>query len=287
MNDERLVAVVAALLCVSAFGVAATTLDTSVSSDPGEVVEPAYSGLPFYQEEATALNEEVAAAQAEEGESPSSQPADSDATDGARSDAGEESDPPDVGGGGGGEQQDANAGDGGERQDPDAGDGGEQQDAESGGSDGSGGNGAVPDEGGLLDRLLALWPLLVLLVAGALAYRYRERIRRLLALVGGHGPAAADRWEAAPDPWADPDLSNDVERAWVTMVRAAGLSRPRTKTPGECAREAVAVGMDPDAVRTITDAYEAVRYGGAQPEDGHERRVRDGLRQLGLGGTVP
>lgn len=255
MNGDRVVAAVVAVLCVVAFGTAATTLESSLSSEPGDLVDPDYGGLPFEEEDVEELREALQTSEDEGGDSQSSKPA--------------------------GESQE-------EPQPSSSQEDGEGQSAPASGSDGPQSAGQGPAEPSLLDRLLAfllsLWPLLVLLVVVALAYRYRERLRALLvALVGGIGPPASDGRSAESDPWADLDPSNDVERAWVTMVRAAGLSRPWTKTPGECADEAVSSGMDPDAVGTITDVYEEVRYGGAQPTDRHERRARDGLSQLGVG----
>lgn len=258
MNGERAVSAVVALLCIAAFGVAATTLESSLSSAPADLVDPDYGNLPFDREDVSELREELQAAE-EGGESEASKPA---------------AEGPD-------EQQSR--------------EGGDDEGPRGAGSSASGGPesaGQDPAEQSLLDRLLALllslWPLLILLLVGALAYRYRERLRALLAaLVGGIGSSAGGGRAAGPDPWADLDPSNDVERAWVTMVRAAGLSRPWTKTPGECAEEAVSSGMDPEGVRTITEAYEEVRYGRGRPTDRHERRAREGLRRLGLGRRVP
>lgn len=251
MNGDRALAAVVAVLCVAAFGTAATTLDSSLTSEPGDLVDPDYGGLPFEEEDVAEIREALDATNDERGDSQSSQPAEQ----------GPREEQPEPGSDGDPESSDSSA-----AEEPDE----------------SGGEG--PGEQGLLDRLLAfllsLWPLLVLLVVGALAYRYRDRIRALLAaLVGGIGRPADGR-AAEPDPWADFDPANDVERAWVTMVRAAGLSKPWTKTPGECADEAVSSGLDPEGVRTITDVYEEVRYGGAQPTDQHERRAREGLGRI-------
>lgn len=257
MIGDRALAAVVAVLCVVAFGTAATTLESSLSSEPGDLVDPDYGGLPFEEEDVSEIREALDATDDEGEESQSSQPSDQ----------------------------------GPKEEQPEAGSDGDPEQVESSGSDGpdqSGGQG--PTEPSLLDRLLAfllsLWPLLVLLAVGALAYRYRDRIRALLAaLVGGiGGPGGGPVTE--PDPWADFDPENDVERAWVTMVRRAGLARPWTKTPGECADEAVSAGLDPEGVRTITDVFEEVRYGGAQPTDRHERRAREGLGRIGGGRGV-
>lgn len=250
-------AAVVAVLCVVAFGTAATTLDSSLSSEPGDLVDPDYGGLPFEEEDVAELRKALESSDSEESDSKTTKP----------------------------------AGQGQSEQQPQGGPGGDPRPAESTQPDERGSSsGQGPAERSLLDRLLAfllsLWPLLVVLVVAALAYRYRDRIRALLAaLVGGIGGPGRTRSDG-PDPWESVEPDNDVERAWLTMVRAAGLSRPWTKTPGECAEEAVSSGLDPEGVRTITDVYEEVRYGGAAPTDGHERRAREGLGRLDVGRAV-
>ena len=254
MNGDRALAAVVAVLCVVAFGTAATSLDSSLSSEPGDLVDPDYGGLPFSQEDVEEVRKAFESTNDQGSEAKSSQPADQ-----------------------GPKEEQPQAGSDGDPQNVQSSDSESESDQQS-----SGGQG--PAEQGLLDRLLgfllSLWPLAVLLVVAGLAYRYRDRIRALLAaLLGGVGRPGAGP-AAEPDPWADVTPSNDVERAWLTMVRAAGLSRPWTKTPGECAEEAVSSGLDPEGVRTITDVYEEVRYGGAQPTGRHERRAREGLGRL-------
>ena len=259
MNGERALAAVAALLCVFAFGTAAASLDSSLSSEPGDLVDPNYGGLPFDREDAAELREQLEGA--------------------------EESDE--------GQSQSSNSGeDGSAESQPQGGQGEETGPAAAAGSDdqaSSGGTG--PGERSLLDRLwaflLSLWPLLVVAIVLALAYRYRARLRALLAaLVGGVVPTGGDGRSGEADPWAELDPENDVERAWVTMVRSAGLTKPWTKTPGECAEAAVDSGLDPEGVRAITDAFRAVRYGGEPPTDRHERRAREGLSRLDVGRGV-
>lgn len=251
-------AAVVAVLCIAAFGAAATTLESSLSSAPEDLVDPDYGNLPFDREDVSELSEELRAAEEEERESETSKPAAEGSGDPQPSSGGGVEDPRSVESGASGRPDSAGEG---------------------------------PVERSLLERLLALlrslWPLLILLLVGALAYRYRERLRALLAaLLGGIVSPAGDSRPPESDPWADLDPSNDVERAWVSMVRAAGLSRPWTKTPAECADEAVSSGMDPEGVRTITEAYEEVRYGVGEPTDRHERLAREGLRRIGLGRRV-
>ena len=259
MNGERALAALVALCCVFAFGTAAASLDSSISSTPGDLVDPDYGGLPFDREDAAQIREEIEGSREDqESQSQQSKPSENGRT----------------------EPQ------------PQSGQGDEQGAVPAGGSDDQeSSSGSGPAERGLADRLwaflLSLWPVLVVLIALALAYRYRARLRALLAaLVGGVIPAGGSGREAEADPWEDLDPDNDVEHAWVTMVRSAGLSRPWTKTPGECAEAAVSSGMDPEGVRAITDAFQAVRYGGEPPTDRHERRAREGLQRLDAGRGV-
>jgi len=120
------------------------------------------------------------------------------------------------------------------------------------------------------------------------ASRYRDRLLALLAAAyGSVAPESLDVGRAEPEPWDDLDPENEVEHAWVTMVRALGIARPWTKTPGECAQAAVAAGMDREAVEAITRAYEAVRYGDEPVTERHVRQARRGLRRLdGRGPTA-
>ena len=57
--------------------------------------------------------------------------------------------------------------------------------------------------------------------------------------------------------------ANQVERAWLDMVRIAGLRCEPSETPRECTDRLVRAGLDGDAVRELTELFERVRYGGA------------------------
>ncbi|MFC7319161.1 DUF4129 domain-containing protein [Halomarina halobia] len=58
-NVDRLVSAAIALVCVVAVGVSATTLDSSLSSDPEEVIDLDYDRIPLGQEQAREVKEEV------------------------------------------------------------------------------------------------------------------------------------------------------------------------------------------------------------------------------------
>lgn len=91
--------------------------------------------------------------------------------------------------------------------------------------------------------------------------------------VGRAAGRAADRMASA-----DPD--NAVYRAWHDMTRLLDLPDPETATPGELAEAAVGAGMDPADVSALTDAFETVRYGGAEITSDRKRRARDALRRI-------
>lgn len=85
---------------------------------------------------------------------------------------------------------------------------------------------------------------------------------------------AADRIEA------DADVDNEVFGAWREMTEALDVARPESSTPAEFADAAIAAGMDRDHVVALTDVFEEVRYGGAEPTRDRERRAVDALRAI-------
>lgn len=59
MNAERVVALAVALACIVAMGVSATTLESSLSSDPDEVIDLDYENIPLGNDQARTIKEEV------------------------------------------------------------------------------------------------------------------------------------------------------------------------------------------------------------------------------------
>lgn len=93
---------------------------------------------------------------------------------------------------------------------------------------------------------------------------------------------------AEPDPvtghsFTDVDAENAVYRAWRRLTELVGADR-ETTTPGEVAREAEREGLDRSAVRTVTDAFEEVRYGHRDPDGDREARATSALDRLDSGG---
>jgi hypothetical protein len=64
------------------------------------------------------------------------------------------------------------------------------------------------------------------------------------------------------------------------MVDRLDAPDRETRTPGELARRAVDAGMNPEAVRELTDLFRAVRYGDERATAERERRADRALEQL-------
>lgn len=92
--------------------------------------------------------------------------------------------------------------------------------------------------------------------------------------VGARAGEAADRLES------DADLENEVYRAWREMTGALAVDNPRSTTPAEFAAAAVDAGMAREDVTTLTEAFEAVRYGDEPATAEREREAVDALRRI-------
>lgn len=75
-----------------------------------------------------------------------------------------------------------------------------------------------------------------------------------------------------PRPSLDVPADNAVYRAWLRLVDSAGADPDRT--PAEVAATADERGLPTDAVRTVTRAFRAVRYGGHRPAETRLESVR-------------
>lgn len=241
MNTDRLLTAGIALCCIFAIGTSASTLGSSVNTNPDEVVNVDYRSLPINPDDAGELKRKAQS----KGE-PKSSHAQSHGSNSESKRQKQQSSASD-------RQKQSKQSDSMER----------------------------PE---LLDRLLELlrrllralvWLVPVVAVAGgvALGVRFRDRL---------FGPETDDATVESPTPPPTPDPSNDIERTWWTMVEQFGVERPHTKTPGECAREAVEAGADEDAIETLTRTFEEVRYGGAPVTDDQRDRIRPHAERLGV-----
>jgi len=109
--------------------------------------------------------------------------------------------------------------------------------------------------------------------AGAAAEDDPEESEPDLAAVGRTAGKAADRIEES-------DADNEVFRAWRDMTAALDVDRSASSTPAEFAAAAVDAGVDEEPVATLTEVFERVRYGGADPTDDRERRAVEALRRI-------
>lgn len=92
--------------------------------------------------------------------------------------------------------------------------------------------------------------------------------------VGAAAGRAADRIEETDE------FENEVYRAWAAMTDHLAVDRPESSTPAEFATAATVAGMDPSDVDRLTDLFEAVRYGGADPTAERERAAVETLRRI-------
>jgi hypothetical protein len=155
--------------------------------------------------------------------------------------------------------------------------------------------------------LTFLWiiALLVVLVAGALVWRYLARRARrapepitagALVVAPEAAPATDENDQAAP-PVVRRGLAAALEvleaervpadaivRAWLGLQQAAddsGVHRRPAETPTEfTARIIGRVGVDPADVNTLVTLYQDVRFGGRTGDVDDVRTAREALRRL-------
>ncbi|WP_224334771.1 DUF4129 domain-containing protein [Haloprofundus halobius] len=254
MNRDGLLAIAVAACCLFSLGTAAGTLDSSVETDPNDVIDIDSSMLPVGSDQADDLKQQVANP-SESGDASAS--ADSESSD---SDAGWDQAE---------EIREA------ERQEAQQEQQQEQSQSEAGGDDGS------PDEPTLWEQLLAfleaLLPFAVLFALLVAAFTYRDRIA---ALVGRWLPDSDEGSATAAEPVGDPNPKDDISAAWCEMLAAVGLERETKLTPRERGEKVAERGEDAEAVWGLTSLYENVRYGGAAVTDERRERARDYLRRL-------
>lgn len=261
MGRDRVVALAIALLCMSAIGVSATTLESTVSQTPDDVIDFDTTQLPFGDQSTSDIDDQIqrnkqsqaVSADEDDGQASTSQSRQSDSeareqrTDQSRSrdESQSSKDETDT-------TRTSEASDSLLRQ--------------------------------LLDLLVELAPLLVALVALALVYRYRDRLLALLvAPLALLGRERSDAAPSATDPWGDAAPTDEIDWAWYAMVRRLDIDRPWTKTPAECRRAAVDAGLDPAAVETLTRLYREKRYRGDGLNDAGRARIDECIERLGLG----
>lgn len=242
MKGQRILTLVVALACISAAGITASTLESSLETDPDEVIDFQYDYLPFGKDDVSNTKEEAYH----------------------------------------NEQNDQSGGGG-------------------GGSNSGRGNVDTPptcSPGPVVDFLATLlWfigpcmsmfyvlgmfvPFVFGLGMVGLTHRYRYRLLApgfavmswLIAWTPFQGRAGKTTWPSEPP-------TNEVHRAWLAMVHKADIDQPWTHTPGACARAAIDVGLDSEAVTAITALFEEVRYGKDPVTDEHRQQAREWRHRL-------
>jgi transglutaminase-like putative cysteine protease len=78
----------------------------------------------------------------------------------------------------------------------------------------------------------------------------------------------------------DADTPRTLRRAWREFVALVAPPKVRTRTPGEVARHAIDLGLPPEPVRTLTEAYRDAEYGRRRPDEERLGRVRAAIRAI-------
>lgn len=253
MNASGLLSFVLAALCIVAVGVSATTLESTVQTNPDDVIDLDWNRLPLGEGAAIMVKHEM------------------------RENLGGDQMERDRGGGG----------DAVERAAREVGGDMRSQVREAASRASAGGSSESDREPSMIDRL---WHILVLLAALALLFVLvlfaRRYSSRLSALFGRDREDEPDGG-ALGHRWPPTEPTGEVDRAWLDFAHRLEVDRPWARTPGEFASAAVEAGMNPDAVSALTTVFREVHYGGVPVTDAHRRRVRRGLRQLDDGGGTP
>lgn len=264
MNTERASTVAIAACCLLALGASAATIDSSVDTTPDDVIDFEAGTLPLPSDEVSDLKRQIQSGSS--GQETSRQSTDSG--DGEPRERGSQS--------GSGSRQDRSAGQSGAPDEVPA----EKR-----------GTGIVPGGVSLLDRLLALLGNLLelflsllpvfILVGGIIAtVRFRDRLRVALARLRDRVGLATPGQDPAPGVRVEPAPSNEVTAAWYEMVARIDPSAEPTRTPRQYANAAIAAGADADAVRSLTETFEAVAYGGAPVTERRRAQARRDIRRI-------
>lgn len=92
--------------------------------------------------------------------------------------------------------------------------------------------------------------------------------------VGRVAGEAADRIES------NADVSNAVFRAWRDMTEHLHVDQPKTSTPGEFRDTAIDAGMAEEDITELTELFEDVRYGGREASEEREERALEIFRHI-------
>lgn len=276
MNREHLTLAVVALACFSAVGTSATTLSSSVGTDPDEAVDPDYDALPVEREDAVEAQRLIAEDRG-----------DGDAAVPTGTPAGRAGSAPEEGADGSTQGTvDADSGDpnvgAADRDATPTAAGADSGDSTASGSSFTDGlQGTLGLLGEAVESLLAtlLWVLFAAAVA-ALAAHYRDVLGPDDRPATDGGPRHGRR-VTVTEPASD---ENAVYAAWDALVRDLDLPDAESATAAECADRATEQGYDPAAVRDLRRAFEAVRYGDRPVTEARREAVQAACERLDIGG---
>ena len=243
MNTERIVSLAVVAVVVLAIGLSASTLESSMSTEPEDAIDLDNEAFPLGAER----GEQIQAATQrlhDEYTDPTDQD-EASATEMRASDTGVSAAVP-----AGGTTDEL----------------GQSQ---------SEGTGTGPADPGL-DVVSLLVGGLLWLASAVVVYRYRRRLDPILATLSGAYVDIDDGAEQGPI--AMPE--NDVQRAWAELLRRAGVDQPQQYTPRICARLAIESGYDTDTVEQLRRLFEDVQYGAVSSIAAQEQRARDVLERL-------
>lgn len=231
--------------CIVALGVSATTLESSLSTSPDDVIDLDYDELPIGQESlADAKKQAIQKGKPD--------------TRGDPSDVQSQSD------------------------NPQTSDQSQSQGRGQGTGLGYGVPSLLDRLLGLLYSLLAYAAVtLAIGLAAAAGYRYRDRIRDHLAGLWPESDRAGESlWVRDEDQGYALEATNPVHEAWLELLDRAGIDDPHARSPRESARRAVENGLPREPVERVTREFEAVRYGPAEPTQDRVDRVESELARI-------
>lgn len=245
MTADRLIPVLVGVCCIVALGVSATTLESSLSTSPDDVIDLDYDELPVGQESLANAKEQ--------------------ATQKGKPDTA--GDPREV------QSQSDSA----QASDP------SRSEGQGPGSGLGYGIPSLLDR--LLDLLYTLLVYAAVTLAIGLAavagYRYRDRIRdHLVGLWPESDRAGESLWVRDEDHGYTLEVSNPIDEAWLQLLDRAGIDDPHARSPRGSARRAVENGLPREHVESITREFEAVRYGPAEPTPDRVDRVESELARI-------
>lgn len=249
MTADRLLPVLVGVCCILALGVSATTLESSLSTSPDDVIDLDYDELPIGQESLANAKE-----QANQEGKPDAEAEPSDGESQSESDAAPE-----------------------------------PSQSESGGTDSGMDSGIPSLLDRLLSLLYSLLAYAAVTIAIGLAaaagYRYRDRIRSRLAGLLPHSDRAGEAlWVRDEDQQYSLDATNPIDEAWLEVLDRAGIDNPHARSPRESARHAIENGLPREPVEHITRAFETVRYGPGEATPDRIERVETELERIRAAG---